>query len=130
MRNELLHEQSIKKPVQIFYCDIYRVALLRKCRPTKSTTLPAFVVKGKSVLVPMQNFDLVLVLVTENEKGALKRIQFKGSLYYGCQAIDRLSHINMSAGKIDNGLGRESTYCHNAFSILRTSNTCFGLQPF
>jgi hypothetical protein len=129
VRNELLHKESVQQSVQVLYGDIHRARLLRKSGPTEPPTFSAFVVERKSVIIPVENFDLVLIFIAENKERALKWIQFKRSLNHGSKPIDRLTHVHLATGEVNGGFCRESTNTHKDFNTCNTPTICCKSQP-
>lgn len=59
----------------------------------KSAFFQAFVVKGETHALPMQQLDFIPPSVDEDEYITVQRIAFKGVLYQTRQAIKTLSHV-------------------------------------
>ena len=69
--------------------------------PDKFIALQALLPKTKSVAVPVQRFDLVVVAVGEDVQRAGKRVQAEFLLDQDAQAVDGFSEVDGFAVQVD-----------------------------
>jgi len=70
-------------------------------RPSKFFVLQALLPQAKSVTVPVQRFDLVVVPIGEDVQRAGKGVQAQFLLDENAQAVDGFSEVDRFAVQID-----------------------------
>lgn len=100
VRFALRDGQPIQQPPQLPLTDADRT-LVGCVRPLKTSTFQSPIVDPETIVLPLQNLELVPPPITEREQTWRKWVQVEHFLNQCCQSIDRLAQVRISASEIN-----------------------------
>jgi hypothetical protein len=100
MSLSLLQGKTIQQPAQFPVGNHMRGGAFG-FRPSKGSLLQAAVVEPKAGVIPLQDFELIALSVTEDKLRRGERIQLKMLLHDSGQAVDGFAQIGDPAGEIN-----------------------------
>src|SRR5664280_968743 len=121
----LFDRKTVQKPSE--FAPGYLFYLIRILRPPEMSFLQTFIIEPESVIVPLQNLDLIAVFVAKGKHRPAERIQLEMLFHHAGKAVNRLAHIGCATSQI-NDVGSADFY-HGVCTAESTSRKVTASNP-